>query len=515
MPKPNIASLSLNLDGCRFGDDRRRQQKVVGNYSNQQTQHSNQIENLHPNNNNQQQQLNNSPLSTHYYKHAPQYNNPVVEQHPPSPLDTTSTYRHDGLSIGHNFLRFQGSTFNKNEQEIQCMNDLIIEGLVGRGVCSSVWKARRRKDDDDRVVDDKNDNIERIERNVVKNNIEKIESNQVKKGGSIRNDNVQNIERHPSSSSTSSVATKTMTYYALKQFPLHDPSKRSMLIRELKLLCNFHCDTLVELQGAFLDNEHEDGRGMWNTVTLVLEYMDCGSLCDLMNRNCSSDRNSGDNVGAAWGSTSSPRNDDEVIGSPNLHLDAPNEYLSPTTPGTPLFRHLSPSTAEKKHGKVPQYVLAAIAYQMLWGLGYLHYEGVLHRDIKVSAIYDYGIVMVPPKLQQVSASGSLLCKQLFVRCKITQPANVLVSSSGKVKLADFGIVSQQQRTDINDDGTIMNHTVVGTTRYMSPERLRGKVYTRSSDVWSLGLVLLEVVRGDSPFEDVTSVVSFKLFICTL
>ena len=136
--KVDISKLALNLDGCRFGDDRRRQQKVVDGNSNQQTQHSNQIENLHPNNNNQQQQLNNSPLSTHYYKHAPQYNNPVVEQHPPSPLDTTSTYRHDGLSIGHNFLRFQGSTFNKNE-EIQCMNDLIIEGLVGRGVCSSVW----------------------------------------------------------------------------------------------------------------------------------------------------------------------------------------------------------------------------------------------------------------------------------------------------------------------------------------------------------------------------------------
>lgn len=53
----------------------------------------------------------------------------------------------------------------------------------------------------------------------------------------------------------------------------------------------------------------------------------------------------------------------------------------------------------------------------------------------------------------------------------------------------------------------MNHTVVGTTRYMSPERLRGKVYTRSSDVWSVGLVLLEMLRGDSPFEDVSSVVS--------
>ena len=58
----------------------------------------------------------------------------------------------------------------------------------------------------------------------------------------------------------------------------------------------------------------------------------------------------------------------------------------------------------------------------------------------------------------------------------------------------------------------MNHTVVGTTRYMSPERLRGKVYTRSSDVWSVGLVLLEVPRGDSPVEDVSSVVSLCDFL---
>mmetsp|Transcript_28536 Transcript_28536/g.61327 ORF Transcript_28536/g.61327 Transcript_28536/m.61327 type:complete len:141 (-) Transcript_28536:239-661(-) len=59
------------------------------------------------------------------------------------------------------------------------------------------------------------------------------------------------------------------------------------------------------------------------------------------------------------------------------------------------------------------------------------------------------------------------------------------------------------------DGSIMspmNHTVVGTTRYMSPERLRGKPYAKSSDIWSLGLVLLEIARGDSPFEDITSVI---------
>ena len=366
MPKPNIASLALNLDGCRFGDDRRQQKVSVDSNSNQQ--HSSRVENLHPNNQQEQQLNNNSPLSTHHYNHAPQYTNSIEQQYPPSPLDTTSTYRHDGLSIGHNFLRFQGSTFNntKNDSEtIQCMNDLIIEGLVGRGVCSSVWKARRRR----KKEDDDAENGTAVKQQEQKNvELEKHDNND----NVMMDNNVQNIETHPSSS----------TYYALKQFPLHDPSKRSMLIRELKLLCDFHCDTLVELQGAFLDNENNEdgGGGMGNTVTLVLEYMDLGSLCDLMNRN-------------DFSSDKRPMNDDEVIiGSPpNLHyLDtAPNnEYLSPTsTPGTPLFSNLSPSTAAKKHGKkVPEYAVAAIAYQMLWGLGYLHYEGVLHRDIKVSAI---------------------------------------------------------------------------------------------------------------------------------
>ena len=56
----------------------------------------------------------------------------------------------------------------------------------------------------------------------------------------------------------------------------------------------------------------------------------------------------------------------------------------------------------------------------------------------------------------------------------------------------------------------MSRTVVGTTRYMSPERLRGGTYARSSDVWGAGLVLLEARRGDSPFEDVTSLVGVFL-----
>ncbi|KAL7537279.1 hypothetical protein ACHAXR_008673 [Thalassiosira sp. AJA248-18] len=259
-----------------------------------------------------------------------------------------------------------------------------------------------------------------------------------------------------------------------------------MLIRELKLLCSFHCDCLVELEGAFMDNDNGDGEEEGGsggggsgdcTVTLVLEFMDRGSLSDLT---CGGDNDQDSHCNAHV--------DDNnlIIGSPNQEAAARHHYsttANPTTPATtitapsPLFRGLSPPTAEKHHCKVvvPEYAIAAIAYQILWGLCYLHHEGVLHRDIK--------------------------------------PANVLVSSTGRVKLADFGIVSSQQSNNNNDDDdddtndeTIMNHTMVGTTRYMSSERLRGKPYAKSSDVWSVGLVLLEICRGDSPFEDVSSVV---------
>ena len=98
---------------------------------------------------------------------------------------------------------------------------------------------------------------------------------------------------------------------------------------------------------------------------------------------------------------------------------------------------------------------------MLWGLGFLHYENLLHRDVK--------------------------------------PANVLVNSLGRVKLSDFGISSH--RPNRND----LNTTLIGTTRYMSPERLRGKPYGSPSDVWSLGLVLLECVLGMPPFHDTTTI----------
>jgi serine/threonine protein kinase len=106
--------------------------------------------------------------------------------------------------------------------------------------------------------------------------------------------------------------------------------------------------------------------------------------------------------------------------------------------------------------KVSETVIAAIAFQAIWGLGYLHYDNQLHRDIK--------------------------------------PGNMLMNSQGQVKLSDFGISKELDSTQA------MSNSAVGSYRYMSPERLLGEKYNGSSDLWSLGVTLLELFIKQYPFQ---------------
>ncbi|GAN06761.1 conserved hypothetical protein [Mucor ambiguus] len=72
-----------------------------------------------------------------------------------------------------------------------------------------------------------------------------------------------------------------------------------------------------------------------------------------------------------------------------------------------------------------------------------------------------------------------------------KPSNVLVNSQGQIKLCDFG-VSGQLINSVAD-------TFVGTSSYMSPERIMGSPYSVKSDVWSLGITLMELALGRFPF----------------
>lgn len=109
------------------------------------------------------------------------------------------------------------------------------------------------------------------------------------------------------------------------------------------------------------------------------------------------------------------------------------------------------------HGQtsVTEEALAAIVYQICWGLNYLHANHKLHRDIK--------------------------------------PSNALLNSRGQIKLSDFGIAKQLE------DRQASSVTSVGTFKYMSPERLLGQEYDKSSDVWAVGIMALEIFTKVHPF----------------
>lgn len=74
-----------------------------------------------------------------------------------------------------------------------------------------------------------------------------------------------------------------------------------------------------------------------------------------------------------------------------------------------------------------------------------------------------------------------------------KPGNILINTYGLVKLTDFGIAKTLENS------SAYCNTFVGTKTYMSPERIMGKEYSYSSDIWSLGLILFELATGVFPY----------------
>jgi serine/threonine-protein kinase len=76
-----------------------------------------------------------------------------------------------------------------------------------------------------------------------------------------------------------------------------------------------------------------------------------------------------------------------------------------------------------------------------------------------------------------------------------KPQNVLLDSDGHAKVADFGIARQVENTGLTKTGRVL-----GTTDYVSPEQAMGEEVNGQSDVYSLGIVLFEMLTGDPPFK---------------
>lgn len=299
--------------------------------------------------------------------------------------DTDTTYRAEGLSIGKDYIRCFGSKMELSPK------DLIVEGTIGKGTSSTVKLARyMQKGDKKQFYALKIFPLNR-------------EVNRTGTGSCLFNEN-----RFINDDDSDIHAVRRQS----------ENQQRSMLIQEIKTLSRLHCHCLVQMVGAFYDP------GM--SVTMVLEYMDQGSLSDLLGFN-------------------SPFEDS-------------SDEMSNICAQSSVRKSVSQSIV------MPEAALAGVAYQMLWGISYLHIEKILHRDIK--------------------------------------PANVLVHSNGEIKLGDLGIAGtvsfRNNPTDMSQSG--LNHTVIGTKRYMSPERILDRAYGIPSDIWSLGLVLLECATGGwSPF----------------
>lgn len=73
-----------------------------------------------------------------------------------------------------------------------------------------------------------------------------------------------------------------------------------------------------------------------------------------------------------------------------------------------------------------------------------------------------------------------------------KPSNILLNSRGNIKLCDFGVATETVNS--------IADTFVGTSTYMAPERIQGGAYTVRSDVWSVGLTVMELAVGKFPFD---------------
>ena len=81
-----------------------------------------------------------------------------------------------------------------------------------------------------------------------------------------------------------------------------------------------------------------------------------------------------------------------------------------------------------------------------------------------------------------------------------KPQNILIDENKNVKITDFGIA-----VAVSQDSLTQTNTLMGSVHYLSPEQARGSIATKQSDIYSLGIILFELLTGKVPFEGETAV----------
>jgi serine/threonine-protein kinase len=125
-----------------------------------------------------------------------------------------------------------------------------------------------------------------------------------------------------------------------------------------------------------------------------------------------------------------------------------------------VFEYIQGETLKdriRRVGRLPVAEAVAYAVEIARALGYAHQRHIVHRDVK--------------------------------------PQNVLIDAEGSAKVTDFGIARTLDQEGLTADGRVL-----GTTDYVSPEQALGHKVTGQSDLYSLGIVLFEMLTGEVPFK---------------
>ena len=140
-----------------------------------------------------------------------------------------------------------------------------------------------------------------------------------------------------------------------------------------------------------------------------------------------------------------------VVGVIDAGEDASTPYI--------VFEYVEGETLKdriRRHGRLPIAEAVAYSIEIARALGAAHEHQIVHRDVK--------------------------------------PQNVLIDEEGTAKVTDFGIARS-----LADEGLTADGRVLGTTDYVSPEQALGHQVTPQSDLYSLGVVMFEMLTGDVPF----------------